>query len=132
MASGASASADAAAAYHAGARRGSSAIAGGTRELMTGTMATVLVATWGNGLFALTDGLFHQELPGQSVKGLARDRSGNALAIIGGKSLCRRTADGVWHTLAQGELELSCCVAAGAHLYVGASDAAEVLGVDDD
>jgi hypothetical protein len=94
-------------------------------------MPTVLVATWGNGLFALTDGVFHQELAGQSVKGFARDHRGEALAIIGGKSLRRRTADGAWHIIAQGDRELSCCVAAGAHLYVGANDAAEVLRVGD-
>jgi photosystem II stability/assembly factor-like uncharacterized protein len=89
------------------------------------------VATWRNGLFALTDGVFREELTGNSVRGLARDRGGNALAIIGGKSLCRRTADGAWQTIAQSDLELSCCVAAGVHLYVGANDAAEVLRVGD-
>ncbi len=99
---------------------------------MTATVPTVLIATWRSGLFALADGVFHQELAGQSVKGLARDRSGDALAIVGGKSLCRRTADGAWHTLAQSDLELACCVAAGANLYVGASDAAEVLRLRDD
>jgi hypothetical protein len=99
---------------------------------VTATLPTVLVATWRNGLFALADGVFHEERPGQSVKGLARDHRGNALAIIGGKSLCRRTAEGAWHTIAQGDLELSCCVAAGANLYVGANDAAEVLRVGDD
>lgn len=95
------------------------------------TMSTVLVATWRNGLFAYANNSFREECSGQSVKGLARDSSGNALAIVGGKSLCRRTADGAWSTIARSELELECCVAVGATIYVGTDDA-RVMRVCDD
>ena len=98
---------------------------------MTAFMPTVLVATWRSGLFAVAERAFQAELPGQSVIGLARDSSGTALAIVGGKSLCRRTAEGDWHTIATGEVELACCVAAGADIYVGVRDAAQVLRVRD-
>ncbi len=96
------------------------------------TMPTVLVATWRNGLFVLADNTLHEECPGQSVQGLARDSSGNALAIVGGKSLCRRTAEGEWNTIATSELELACCVAIGTTIYVGTNDAAIVMRVCDD
>ena len=95
-------------------------------------MKDVLVATWRNGLFALADMAFHEEWPGHSVSGLARDSSGNALAIVDGKSLCRRTPVGAWHTIAHSEIELACCVAVGADIYVGANNAAQVLRVRDD
>jgi hypothetical protein len=91
-----------------------------------------LAATWRNGLFALAGETCQEEWPGQSIKGLARDSSGNALAIVGGKSVRRRTAAGAWQTIAQSELELACCVAVGADIYVGANDAAQVLRVRDD
>jgi len=99
---------------------------------VTATRPTVLVATWREGLFALADQAFHEEWIGQSVIGLTRDDSGNALAIVGGKSLCRRTTSGVWHTIAKSEVELACCVAVGANIYVGAAAAAQVLRVCDD
>jgi hypothetical protein len=94
-------------------------------------MTTVLVATWRSGLFALADGACGEECPGQSVQGLAR-AGGNALAIVGGRSVCRRTDDGAWQTIAKSELELACCVAVGADIYAGASEAAQVLRVGDD
>jgi hypothetical protein len=95
-------------------------------------MPTVLVATWRNGLFAVADNTFHEEWPGQSVRGLTRESSGDALAIVGGRSLCRRTAEGAWSTIARSELELACCVAVGATIYVGTDDAAHVMRVCDD
>jgi len=95
-------------------------------------MPTVLVATWRNGLFAVADNTFHEEWPGQSVRGLTRESSGDALAIVGGRSLCRRTAEGAWSTIARSELELACCVAVGATIYVGTDDAARVMRVCDD
>lgn len=98
---------------------------------MTATSPIVLVATWGDGLFAMTDNALHQEWPGQSVRGLARDGSGNALAIVG-KSLCQRTPEGAWHTIAKSEPEPACCVAVGAQIYVGMNDAAQVLRVCED
>ncbi len=90
------------------------------------------MATWQSGLYALADKSCREELPGQSIKGLARDSSGNALAIVDGKSVCRRTAAGAWHTITTSELDLACCVAVGANIYVGANDAAQVLRVCDD
>jgi hypothetical protein len=95
-------------------------------------MPTVLVSTWRSGLFALVDDVLREEWTGHSVAGLARDDSGNTLAIVDGKSLCRRTPAGAWHTIAKSELDLACCVAAGTRLYVGASDTAAVLQVADD
>ena len=95
-------------------------------------MPTILVATWRNGLFARAGEAFHEECSGQSVRGLARAGNGDALAIVGGKSLCRRAADGEWQTLASGELELSCCAGVGADIYVGALDTAQVMRVGDD
>jgi hypothetical protein len=87
------------------------------------TMPTVLVATWREGLFALSGNVFHEECSGQSVTGLARDSRGNALAIVGGKSLCRRSAGGAWSTIARSGLELACCIALGDTIYVGTDDA---------
>jgi hypothetical protein len=95
-------------------------------------MTTILVSTWSNGLFALVDGAIHAQWPGQSVCGLERDSSGRALAIIGGKSLCRRTAQGAWETVAQSELELSCCLAVGASVYVGTQEVPSVSRVGED
>src|ERR1700733_3918811 len=132
MASGASHGAHPAAAYHSRAERGPSSTAVCGHRLVTATRPPVLVATWGNGLFALAEQAFHAEWPGQSVRGLARDSSGDALAIGGGKSVCRRTAEGAWRTLAQSELELACCVGVGAAIYVGTLDVAQVLRVGDD
>jgi hypothetical protein len=94
-------------------------------------MPTVLVATWRNGLFALSDNVLHEECSGQSVRGLERDHSGNALAIVGGKSLCRRSANGAWSTIARSGLELACCVTLGDPIYVGTEDA-QILRVRDD
>lgn len=90
-------------------------------------MPAVLLATWRHGLFAFADNAIHEEWPGQSVRGLARDGGGDALAIVGGKTLCRRTREGIWSTVATSEIELSCCVAVGTTVYVGAESAAEVL-----
>jgi hypothetical protein len=83
----------------------------------------VLVATWRNGLFVSTGKAFHQELADQPVSGLAPDGKGGALAIVGGRSLRRRTTGGEWRTLATSESELSCCVAVGDAIYVGTDDA---------
>lgn len=93
-------------------------------------MPIALVATWNGGLFALADDHVHEELHGP-VRGLASDGGNGALAIVGGKSLCRRAIDGTWSTVATGEWELACCVAAGDTIYVGADDA-HVLRVRDD
>ncbi len=93
------------------------------------TTPEVLVATWRDGLFVVTGATASQELDGHSVRGLAPDGRGGALAIVNGSSLQRRTPDGVWRTVATGEMDLSCCVAVGEVIYVGTDDA-RVLRVD--
>jgi hypothetical protein len=92
------------------------------------TKPIVLVATWSNGLFIVTD-TPHQEFADQSVKSLVSDDAGGVLAIVGGHSLCRRAPDGGWATIATSEFELACCVPVGETIYVGTDDA-RVLRVD--
>ena len=87
------------------------------------TTRTVLVATWGDGLFAFTGENRRQELAGQPVNALASDGHGGALAIVSGHSLRRRTSDGEWLTLATSEFPLACCVAVADGIYVGTDDA---------
>jgi hypothetical protein len=84
---------------------------------------TILVATWGAGLFAVTGNERTQEIANQAVRGLAPDGRGGALAIVGGHSLRRRSANGEWATMATSELELSCCMAVRDTIYVGTEDA---------
>jgi hypothetical protein len=60
------------------------------------TASTILVATWRDGLFVVSDETRDQELANHSVRALAPDGHGGALAIIDGHSLYRRTPDGVW------------------------------------
>ena len=48
------------------------------------TTRTVLVATWGDGLFVITGENRHHELAGQPVSALASDGHGGALAIVSG------------------------------------------------
>jgi hypothetical protein len=86
-------------------------------------MHTIFVATWQDGLHRLAGGVPQPELPGQSVLGLADADGGGVLAIVGGHSLRRRSADGVWSELATSEHELYCCVAADEAIYAGTSDA---------
>jgi hypothetical protein len=84
---------------------------------------TVLVATWDSGLFAIMGDKRTQEMANEPVRGLTPDGRGGALAIAGGHSLRRRSADGVWTTVAESDWELSCCVATGDAVYVGTDDA---------
>ncbi len=84
---------------------------------------TILVATWDDGLFAVTGDGRTQEIANQPVRGLAPDGRGGALAIVGGHSVCRRAPGGQWATVAASEFELSCCMAVGDTLYVGTDDA---------
>jgi hypothetical protein len=90
----------------------------------------VLVATWQDGLFVVGRTLDH-ELRNASVRSLARDGRGGAVAIVNRRSLRRRTPDGEWSTIATTELDLACCVAVGDVIYVGTDDA-RVLRVDAD
>jgi hypothetical protein len=87
------------------------------------TTPKVLVATWGDGLFVVSGDRRDHELGGQSVRGLAPDSKGGALAIVGGRSLCRRAPDSAWIAIANTQLDLSCCVAVGDVIYVGTDDA---------
>jgi len=84
---------------------------------------TILWATWSDGLFAFSgDGHSHL-VPNVSVRGLAADGDGGALAIVGSHSLSRYTSDGKLTALAMSAFELSCCVAIGDAVYVGTEDA---------
>ena len=93
------------------------------------TSPTILVGTWDDGVFAVTDRDIRHERAGESVTGLTREREGDALTIVGGKSLCRRAFDGEWQMIATSDLSLVCCVAVGASIYVGTDDA-QVLQVE--
>jgi hypothetical protein len=95
------------------------------------TVDAVLVATWSAGLFVISGGRSRQEMAGHAMRGLAPDGRGGALAIVDGRSLCRRTADGIWSTIATAAADLACCVAAGNAIYVGTDDAS-VLRVSAD
>jgi hypothetical protein len=92
---------------------------------------TILVATWGNGLSSVTGKMVRQELADQSVRSLVADGRGGVLAIVGGHSLCRRSPDGEWTTIARSEADLSCCVSIGNVVFVGTDDA-RILRVDPD
>jgi hypothetical protein len=87
------------------------------------TTPTVLVATWRDGLFVVSGETPGHELGNQSVRALAPDGHGGALAIVNGRSLRRRSPCGVWSTIAATESELACCVAVGDTIYVGTDDA---------
>jgi hypothetical protein len=84
---------------------------------------TILVATWNDGLFAVTGEVCTQEIADQPVRGLAPDGRGGGLAIVGGHSLRRRAPDGEWVTIATSDFELSCCMAVLDTIYVGTDDA---------
>ena len=86
-------------------------------------MPTVLVATWDNGIFVVDGGVIRHELAGESIRCLANDGRGGALAIVGNRSLRRRSRDGTWNTIAESEIDLAACVAVGAAIYVGSDDA---------
>jgi len=87
------------------------------------TTPTILAATWRDGLFVFTGETCHQELAGQPVRALGPNGHGGALAIVSGHSLCRRTFDGEWGTIATSEFQLACSVAVGDVIYVGTDDA---------
>jgi hypothetical protein len=89
----------------------------------------VLVATWGDGLFVVGGETLGEELAHQSVRALAPDGRGGALAIVDGRSLRQRAPDGVWSTIATTAFDLACCVAVGDVIYIGTDDA-RVLRVD--
>jgi hypothetical protein len=81
------------------------------------------VATWRDGLFAVTGNKQTQEIASQTVTGLAPDGRGGALAIVGRHSLRRRAPSGEWATVATSSFELSCCMNVQDTIYVGTDDA---------
>ena len=87
------------------------------------TKLTILVATWSDGLFAVTADGSKQEMANQPVRWLAPDGRGGALAIVDRHSLSRRAPNGEWAIVATSELELSCCMAVRDTIYVGTDDA---------
>jgi hypothetical protein len=87
------------------------------------TTSTVLVATWRDGLFVVVDGTRHHELVNHSIRALAPDGYGGALAIVDGSSLSHRTRDGAWSTVVTTEFDLACCMRVGDVIYVGTDDA---------
>jgi len=93
------------------------------------SMSSILVTTWGNGLFNVTGKIVRQELAGQSFRSLVADGRGGVLAIVGGHSLCRRSSDGAWTEIAKSEFDLSCCVPIGDGAFVGTDDA-HILRID--
>src|SRR6266545_174386 len=70
------------------------------------TIPSILAATWSDGVFVFTGGTRRQELAGRVVRALAPDQNGGALAIVDKHSLCRRTGEGVWSTIATSQLDL--------------------------
>ena len=87
------------------------------------TEPTILVASWTDGLVAVRGSRRVQEIAEGEVRGLAPDGHGGALALAGHHSLCRRSPDGKWTTVATSDLELSCCMAAAEAVYIGTDDA---------
>lgn len=87
------------------------------------TTSTVLIATWGDGVFVISGENRRHELAGQPVHALAPDGHGGALAIVSGHSLRRRTSDGRWMTIATSEVQLACGAAVGDLIYIGTDDA---------
>ena len=87
------------------------------------TRPTILVATWDDGLFAVTEDGHTQEIANDPVGGLAPDGRGGALAIVGRHSLRRHAPGGEWATIATSEFGLSCCMAVRDTIYVGTDDA---------
>jgi hypothetical protein len=94
------------------------------------TTLTILVATWGDGLFAVTADARKQEIVNQPVRALAPDGRGGALAIVGGHSLRRRAPGGEWAAVAMSQFELSCCVAVRDTIYVETDDARMLRLID--
>jgi hypothetical protein len=87
------------------------------------TKPTIRLATWSDGLFAITGDDHTQEIAGQPVRGLAQIGNGGALAIVGQHSLRGRAPGGGWTTIATSVHALSCFLAVGDTIYVGTDDA---------
>jgi hypothetical protein len=83
----------------------------------------ILVATWADGLFVISGDGRTQEIANHPVRGLAPDGRGGAIAVVDQHSLHRRAASGEWVTVAESELDLSCCVTVRDTVYIGTDDA---------
>ena len=94
-------------------------------------IATLLIATWQNGLMTLADRSRSWVFEGRCVSGLTTDRSGRVLAIVDRHALCARAADGEWTTLATSQRPLSCIVEQAGRIYVGTDDACLLVLGDD-
>jgi hypothetical protein len=92
---------------------------------------SILVASWKDGVVRIGDGAIHREIADRPVRALTSDGRGGVLAIVGGHSICRRSAGGKWDAIAESESELSCCVALGDVVFAGTEDAS-VLRLDPD
>jgi hypothetical protein len=98
---------------------------------MSRMLPTVLVATWQDGVFVVSDKAREHEFAGHSVRRLTTDGRSGALAIVDGDTLRRRSADGQWSILASIAGDLSCCVATRAAVYIG-TNTARVFRLDAD
>ncbi|MEP6619114.1 MAG: hypothetical protein ABJE47_07365 [bacterium] len=94
-------------------------------------MPSILAATWNDGLFVIVGDTRRQELAGRSVKCMAPDQEGGAFAIVDGHSLCHRTCEGTWSTIATTHLDLACLMVVGTVTYLG-TEGAGVLRVSPD
>src|SRR4051812_46684974 len=83
----------------------------------------ILVASWGDGVFSVSERGWEQELAGCSVRALTPEGRGGALAVVDHHTLRQRASDGVWVTLATSDAPLACCVASQGHVYVGTEEA---------
>src|SRR5258708_25554954 len=83
------------------------------------TMPNIFAATWNDGLFVFAGETRRQELAGHSVSALAPDQNGGALVIVDGHSLCRRTGEGEWNTVATSEQNLASLAGLGEGIYLG-------------
>lgn len=90
----------------------------------------VLVATWSDGVIAISGEAQRHELAGRSVRSITSISDG-ALAIVDAHELRRRARDGTWRTIATSDLDLACCIALGNRMYVGTEDA-RVLSIGED
>ncbi|MBM3760002.1 MAG: hypothetical protein FJW36_07110 [Acidobacteria bacterium] len=85
---------------------------------------TILIGTWADGLFAVSGASNTHEVPGQCISHLAHESAHSCLAILGQHTLCRRSPDGTWGTLATTvDIELSCVLACHETILVGTDDA---------
>ena len=73
----------------------------------------LLLATWSDGVLAFTGDGRGRELAGRSVRALGEDHRGTPLAIVDGRSVCRRRDDGTWRTIATTHVDLACITATG-------------------